>query len=158
MKAAMIQRNGGPEVFVYGDVPDPTADPGGVVVDIHAASVNAADRVTGLRMRRSAGKVRKCGKGGTADGAADHEQDHREERQTAPCRLLSDSLHTLASLLDCGCGLRFSSGGTDRAAIGDKLDTGRLLVVAHVHSGRNILYYRQESDPSAVRSPLFRPG
>lgn len=43
MKAAMIQRNGGPEVFVYGDVPDPTADPGGVVVDIHAASVNAAD-------------------------------------------------------------------------------------------------------------------
>ena len=43
MKAAMIQRNGGPEVFVYGDVSDPTADPGGVVVDIHAASVNAAD-------------------------------------------------------------------------------------------------------------------
>ena len=43
MKAAMIQRNGGPEVFVYGDVPDPTADLGGVVVDIHAASVNAAD-------------------------------------------------------------------------------------------------------------------
>ena len=43
MKAAMIQRNGGPEVFVYGDVPDPMVDPGGVVVDIHAARVNAAD-------------------------------------------------------------------------------------------------------------------
>ena len=43
MKAAMIERNGGPEVFVYGDLPDPTANPGEVVVDIHAASVNAAD-------------------------------------------------------------------------------------------------------------------
>ena len=43
MKAAMIERNGGPEVFVYGDLPDPTANPGEVVVDIYAASVNAAD-------------------------------------------------------------------------------------------------------------------
>jgi len=43
MKAAMIERHGGPEVFVYGDLPDPTANPGEVVVDIHAASVNAAD-------------------------------------------------------------------------------------------------------------------
>ena len=43
MKAAMIEQNGGPEVFVYGDLPDPTANPDEVVVDIHAASVNAAD-------------------------------------------------------------------------------------------------------------------
>ena len=43
MKAAMIERNGGPEVFVFGDIPDPAADLGEVVVDIHAASVNAAD-------------------------------------------------------------------------------------------------------------------
>ena len=43
MKAAMIEQNGGPEVFVYGDLPDPTANLGEVVVDIHAASVNAAD-------------------------------------------------------------------------------------------------------------------
>lgn len=43
MKAALINRNGGPEELVYGDMPDPVAGPGQVVVDIHAASVNAAD-------------------------------------------------------------------------------------------------------------------
>ncbi len=43
MKAALMERNGGPEVLVYGDMPDPVAGPGQVVVDIHAASVNAAD-------------------------------------------------------------------------------------------------------------------
>lgn len=43
MKAAYIEKNGGPEVFRYGDLPDPVAGPGQVVVDIHAASVNAAD-------------------------------------------------------------------------------------------------------------------
>jgi NADPH:quinone reductase-like Zn-dependent oxidoreductase len=36
-------RNGGPEVLQYGDLPDPVAQPGQVLVDIHAASVNAAD-------------------------------------------------------------------------------------------------------------------
>jgi NADPH:quinone reductase-like Zn-dependent oxidoreductase len=36
-------RNGGPEVMEYGDVPDPVAREGQVVVDVHAASVNAAD-------------------------------------------------------------------------------------------------------------------
>jgi NADPH:quinone reductase-like Zn-dependent oxidoreductase len=43
MKAAYLERNGGPEVFKYGDLPDPKAGPGEVVVDIVAASVNGAD-------------------------------------------------------------------------------------------------------------------
>ena len=43
MKAAYFERFGGPEVLQYGDVPDPVAGPGEVVVDVHAASVNAAD-------------------------------------------------------------------------------------------------------------------
>jgi NADPH:quinone reductase-like Zn-dependent oxidoreductase len=43
MKAAYIERHGGPEVLKYGDMPDPVAGPGQVVVDIIAASVNGAD-------------------------------------------------------------------------------------------------------------------
>ncbi len=43
MKAAYLTGHGGPEKFVYGDRPDPVAGPGEIVVDIHAASVNAAD-------------------------------------------------------------------------------------------------------------------
>jgi NADPH:quinone reductase-like Zn-dependent oxidoreductase len=43
MKAAFIERHGGPEVLEYGDMPDPVAAPGQVVVDIVAASVNGAD-------------------------------------------------------------------------------------------------------------------
>lgn len=43
MKASYIDENGGPEVLKYGDMPDPVAGPGEVVVDIHAASVNGAD-------------------------------------------------------------------------------------------------------------------
>jgi len=43
MKAAYFMKNGGPEVMEYGDVPDPIAGPGQVVVDVHAASVNGAD-------------------------------------------------------------------------------------------------------------------
>jgi NADPH:quinone reductase-like Zn-dependent oxidoreductase len=43
MKAAFIERHGGPEVLQYGDMPDPVAAPGQVVVDIVAASVNGAD-------------------------------------------------------------------------------------------------------------------
>jgi NADPH:quinone reductase-like Zn-dependent oxidoreductase len=43
MKAVYIERFGGPEVLKYGDLPDPVAGPGEVVVDIVAASVNAAD-------------------------------------------------------------------------------------------------------------------
>jgi len=40
MKAAFIERHGGPEVLKLGDMPDPVAAPGEVVVDIVAASVN----------------------------------------------------------------------------------------------------------------------
>jgi len=43
MKAAYIDRQGGPDELKYGEVPDPVAGPGEVVVDIHAATVNAAD-------------------------------------------------------------------------------------------------------------------
>jgi NADPH:quinone reductase-like Zn-dependent oxidoreductase len=43
MKAAYIQQFGGPEVLKYGDLPDPSAGPGQVVVDTFAASVNGAD-------------------------------------------------------------------------------------------------------------------
>ena len=43
MKAAYIQKFGGPEVLKYGDLPDPVAGPGQVVVDTVAASVNGAD-------------------------------------------------------------------------------------------------------------------
>src|SRR5712675_1004727 len=43
MKAAYIQKFGGPEVLTYGDLPDPIAGAGQVVVDVVAASVNGAD-------------------------------------------------------------------------------------------------------------------
>src|SRR5215471_7511532 len=43
MKAAYIDRFGGPEVLQYGDLPDPVASAGQVVVDVVAASVNGAD-------------------------------------------------------------------------------------------------------------------
>ncbi len=43
MKAAYFMEHGGPEVMRYGDVPDPVAGPGQVLVDVHAASVNGAD-------------------------------------------------------------------------------------------------------------------
>src|SRR6202161_3298653 len=40
MKAAFIERHGGPEVLQFGEMPDPVAARGQVVVDIVAASVN----------------------------------------------------------------------------------------------------------------------
>ena len=43
MKAAFINQHGEVEVLQYGDLPDPVAGPGEVVVDVFAASVNAAD-------------------------------------------------------------------------------------------------------------------
>ena len=43
MKAAYIEQFGGPEVVKYGDLPDPSAGPGQIVVDAFAASVNGAD-------------------------------------------------------------------------------------------------------------------
>src|SRR5471032_3030897 len=43
MKAAFIERHGVPEVLKFGEMPDPVAAAGEVVVDIVAASVNGAD-------------------------------------------------------------------------------------------------------------------
>ena len=43
MKAAYIEQFGGPEVLQYGDLPDPVAGPGQIVVDTVAASVNGAE-------------------------------------------------------------------------------------------------------------------
>jgi NADPH:quinone reductase-like Zn-dependent oxidoreductase len=43
MKAVLFAAHGGPEVLDIGEAADPVAGPGEVVVDVHAASVNAAD-------------------------------------------------------------------------------------------------------------------
>ena len=43
MKASYLEQTGGPEVLKYGDLPDPKAGPGEIVVDIVAATVNGAD-------------------------------------------------------------------------------------------------------------------
>jgi NADPH:quinone reductase-like Zn-dependent oxidoreductase len=43
MKAAYLEKFGDPEVLKYGDLPDPVAAPDEVVVDVFAATVNAAD-------------------------------------------------------------------------------------------------------------------
>ena len=43
MKAIIMDRHGGPDVLRYGDLPDPMAEAGQVVVDVHAASINGAD-------------------------------------------------------------------------------------------------------------------
>jgi len=43
MKAVFIEQFGGPEVLKYGDLPDPVAGSGEVVIDVVATSVNAAD-------------------------------------------------------------------------------------------------------------------
>lgn len=43
MKAAYIEKFGGPEVLQYGDLPDPVAGPDEVLIDVVAATVNAAD-------------------------------------------------------------------------------------------------------------------
>jgi len=55
MKAVVMAAHGGPEVLRYGDAPDPVAGPGEVVVDIHAATVNAADYK--VRLGGSYGKL-----------------------------------------------------------------------------------------------------
>ena len=45
MKAVLLMNHGGPEMLRYGAAPDPTAGPGEVVVDIHAAiEVELIDR------------------------------------------------------------------------------------------------------------------
>src|SRR5262249_23618261 len=43
MKAMIMDRHGGPDILRFGDLPDPTARVGEVVVDVHAASINGAD-------------------------------------------------------------------------------------------------------------------
>jgi NADPH:quinone reductase-like Zn-dependent oxidoreductase len=43
MKAVYLERFGGPEVLQFGDLSDPEPGPGEIVVDVAAASVNAAD-------------------------------------------------------------------------------------------------------------------
>ena len=43
MRAAFFRRFGGPEVLEYGELPDPAPAGGEVLIEIHAASVNAAD-------------------------------------------------------------------------------------------------------------------
>jgi NADPH:quinone reductase-like Zn-dependent oxidoreductase len=43
MKAAYFDQFGGPDVLKYGDLPDPVPATGEIVVDVAAASVNAAD-------------------------------------------------------------------------------------------------------------------
>jgi NADPH:quinone reductase-like Zn-dependent oxidoreductase len=43
VKATFFRRHGGPEVLEYGELPDPAPAAGEVLVDIHAASINAAD-------------------------------------------------------------------------------------------------------------------
>src|SRR5450830_622875 len=54
MKAVLLMNHGGPEMLRYGEAGDPTAGPGDVVVDIHAASVNGAD----YKVRLGAGRYR----------------------------------------------------------------------------------------------------
>ena len=48
MRACYFKAFGGPEVLEYGELPDPVPGPRDVLVEIHAASVNAAD----WKMRR----------------------------------------------------------------------------------------------------------
>src|SRR5246127_550946 len=43
MKAGLLPKTGGRGVLQLGEAPAPPAGPGEVVVDIHAASINAAD-------------------------------------------------------------------------------------------------------------------
>jgi len=43
MKAIYLTEQGGPEKFIYGDLPDPTPAPDEVVVRVHAAAVNRRD-------------------------------------------------------------------------------------------------------------------
>lgn len=54
MKAVLLIEHGGPEMLRYGEAADPSAGPGEVVVDIHAASVNGADP----KVRRGNGRYK----------------------------------------------------------------------------------------------------
>ncbi len=43
MKAAVYFETGGPEVFRYEEVPDPVCEPGGVLIDVRAVSIEGGD-------------------------------------------------------------------------------------------------------------------
>jgi NADPH2:quinone reductase len=43
MKAAVYYENGGPEVLKYEDVPDPTCNPGGVIIRVEAIAIEGGD-------------------------------------------------------------------------------------------------------------------
>jgi NADPH2:quinone reductase len=43
MKAAVYYQTGGPEVFRYEDLPDPSCRPGGIIVDVKAVSIQGGD-------------------------------------------------------------------------------------------------------------------
>jgi NADPH:quinone reductase-like Zn-dependent oxidoreductase len=57
MRAILLTGHGGPEMLRYGDAPDPIAGPAEILVDIFAASVNAADYKVRLGGGRS-GNIR----------------------------------------------------------------------------------------------------
>jgi NADPH:quinone reductase-like Zn-dependent oxidoreductase len=52
MKAVLLTGLGGPEMLRIAEVADPVAAPGEIVVDVHAASINAAD----WKVRRGVGR------------------------------------------------------------------------------------------------------
>ncbi len=43
MKAAVYYETGAPDVFLYEDMPDPVCQPGGVVIDVKAISIEGGD-------------------------------------------------------------------------------------------------------------------
>ena len=49
MKAAVYYETGGPEVFRYEDVPDPTAGPGDLLVQVEAVSIEGGDTLNRLQ-------------------------------------------------------------------------------------------------------------
>ncbi|HWD54286.1 MAG TPA: zinc-binding alcohol dehydrogenase family protein [Acidimicrobiales bacterium] len=48
MKAAVYYETGAPEVFRYEDVPDPTAGPGDILIDVEAISIEGGDTLNRL--------------------------------------------------------------------------------------------------------------
>ena len=49
MKAAVYYENGGPEVFRYEDVPDPTCHRKGIVIRVEAVSIEGGDTLNRFR-------------------------------------------------------------------------------------------------------------
>jgi len=49
MKAAVYYESGPPDVFRYEDVPDPVCRPGGILLDVHAVSIEGGDTLHRLR-------------------------------------------------------------------------------------------------------------